>query len=283
MSNGMLNKEFVIYKEGNYEEKWSVKNDFLLIERSGDLITTGDPSKLEIIGMDKLKNLRGLSLFLFPMKEFFENVELPRSIEFLSLVECFFNGNNIKSLEKIDNIKSLVIMKPYLAESIITNRQNYFELKSNYFDLKNFEDLNFLEVLRIQSANISRIYGLETFEKLRILDLSNNNISKIEGVYTLVNLEELWLESNQISKIEGLDNLLNLKKLSLYNNKIMKIEGLDQLINLEELFLSNYHIFNEIYINKANLQQYFGHLKKLRVLNGQSYPKSKEYLFPRIL
>lgn len=263
------NENFIIHREGKYEEKWYVRNGYLKIERSGDLAIINDPSKIEILGLENLKDLKCLILIRFPIKEFLEKVQLPKSLGILDLEECFFDeSTNLEQLEASRDLKSLRIIEPFFY-------------KKEFFNLENFKGFSFLEELIIRYDNISGMNGLKNFKNLRILELIENKISKIQGLDRLLNLEELRLDGNQISRITGLDNLSRLKVLSLRDNYITRIEGIDNLVNLEELDLSYNNVFEEYYVSRAEIQKYVGHLKKLKKLNGKKYPDSNKYDFSK--
>ncbi len=95
-----------------------------------------------------------------------------------------------------------------------------------------------LEVLDLNSNQITRIEGLDQLTKIRELDLSSNLISEIAGLEKLVNLERLSLDNNQITRIEGLDQLTTLRGLALQGNQITQIGGLRRLTNLRGLYLN---------------------------------------------
>lgn len=81
-----------------------------------------------------------------------------------------------------------------------------------------------------------------------------NQISKIEGLEAFDRLEELYLAENKIEKIENLGHLKQLKVLDLSFNYISLIENLGELGQLEELWLSH---------NKVHDFKDFEHLKEL--------------------
>jgi len=78
---------------------------------------------------------------------------------------------------------------------------------------------------------------LKNFKNLQELDLGYNQIAKIERINTLKQLRKLTLEYNKIKKIEGLEGLYQLEELNLYGNHITKIEGLEDLNQLKKLDL----------------------------------------------
>jgi len=65
---------------------------------------------------------------------------------------------------------------------------------------------------------------------LQVLYLDSNQISKIEGLDKLTSLQRLYLNDNQITKIEGLDNLTNLQGLYLGWNQITDGTPLEALL-----------------------------------------------------
>ena len=86
----------------------------------------------------------------------------------------------------------------------------YYEFKDN-------------EVTRLDLHN----KGVETKDleligeltSLEVLELDSNNITTIQDLDKLTKLEELNLSLNKITKIEGLEKLTNLQKFNLNNSK----------------------------------------------------------------
>ena len=104
----------------------------------------------------------------------------------------------------------------------------------NVNDLDNCDYLTITNLTICAPNNINLLLDkLHKLVNLQILNLNSNQITEIKGLDNLVNLQHLYLHQNQITEIKGLDKLVNLQRLDLYNNQIRKIKGLDNLINLQ--------------------------------------------------
>ena len=107
-------------------------------------------------------------------------------------------------------------------------------------DLELIGELTSLEVLELDSNNITTIQGLDKLTKLRVLALKSNKITTIQGLEKLAKLEVLELSYNYITKIKGLDklikdNLINLVRLDLTKNNIPEKEIEQFKINHPEI------------------------------------------------
>lgn len=80
-----------------------------------------------------------------------------------------------------------------------------------------------------------------------------------------------------------MESLFHLKRLYIYDNRIESFKDLDNLENLKYLDL-NYNLFfqaDEYQMPLREAKEYFGHLKKLLMLNGHLYPDNDFYTFLR--
>mmetsp|Transcript_11139 Transcript_11139/g.29839 ORF Transcript_11139/g.29839 Transcript_11139/m.29839 type:complete len:240 (-) Transcript_11139:437-1156(-) len=96
--------------------------------------------------------------------------------------------------------------------------------------------------VRLPSASLTAMGGLETVVNMIELALPNNAIRAISGLEACVKLERIDLSSNQISRIEGLEGLTSLRFLDLRENQIRELGNIDALVNLhclEQLHLQN--------------------------------------------
>lgn len=118
------------------------------------------------------------------------------------------------------------------------------------FEIRNLNNLTYLEVFNLVGNNITEIEGLDSLKKLKLLLLSHNKIKEIKGLHNLYQLECLALNNNEIELVEGLENLFNLQELYLSHNKITEIKGLNKLEKLINLSFSYNKIKN---IEKHNL------------------------------
>ncbi len=117
-----------------------------------------------------------------------------------------------------------------------------------YFNqIKDISDLSYLKelkILNIRDNQISNIFSLNKLNKLIILGLMGNKINDISVLSELTQITELYLGDNQVRDISVLSNLIKLTKLSLWNNQIKDISALSNLIKLTKLDLCNNQIKN---------------------------------------
>ncbi len=135
--------------------------------------------------------------------------------------------------------------------------------------LNNLHKFVNLQILYLNTNQITEIKKLDNLVNLQLLSLSNNKIKEIKGLDNLVNLQQLYLNNNQMTEINGLDKLVNLLKLYLTNNQMTEIKGLYNLVNLRQLDLSNNKI-KEIkgFDNLVNLQQLYLNNNQMTEING---------------
>ena len=96
-------------------------------------------------------------------------------------------------------------------------------------------EMKTLTSLRVRSASISDLTGLEKATNLTSLDLRSNSISSISAVSGLTKLTYLDLEDNSLTDISALSRLIKLRVLRLNFNRISNISALSGLTNLQML------------------------------------------------
>eukprot|EP01059_Diplonema_ambulator_P003499 TRINITY_DN13196_c0_g1_i1.p1 TRINITY_DN13196_c0_g1~~TRINITY_DN13196_c0_g1_i1.p1 ORF type:complete len:212 (+),score=48.98 TRINITY_DN13196_c0_g1_i1:45-680(+) len=74
--------------------------------------------------------------------------------------------------------------------------------------------------IRLVSADVESIDGLEASTEAVLLDLSDNRISSVKGLEQFPNLETLTLDNNQLETLEDMPVMGKLKTLWLNKNKI---------------------------------------------------------------
>lgn len=104
-------------------------------------------------------------------------------------------------------------------------------------DINNDEEIQFSEALqvgylRLYSANIASLLGIEAFENLTTLDCSNNTITTLD-VSNLVNLTSLNCAYNTITTLD-VSNLVNLNTLNCRTNALvsLNVSGLTSMSGL---------------------------------------------------
>jgi protein TilB len=102
-------------------------------------------------------------------------------------------------------------------------------------------ELSTLKEISLHQFDIEKIENLDVYcRNLEILFLQSNQITKIENLHKLKRLEYLQLALNNIKVIENLEGCESLKKLDLTVNFIedlICVENLKQNDLLEQLYL----------------------------------------------
>ena len=132
----------------------------------------------------------------------------------------------ITGLKEFDNLEDLEI------------------LFNNFTEISSLVGFPRLRRLACIDNGIKRISNLEPISlTLQILNLSDQDISKIENL-NLPNLRELYLHRNYIRAVgsSSLSGCPRLKKLWLCQNQITNIDGLHGVPELEELWLQSNNI-----------------------------------------
>ena len=166
--------------------------------------------------------------------------------------------------------------------------------------IENLSKLSHLKRLSLCDNEITRIEGLEDCYNLEELCLEDNRVQTVENLEQLRNLKKLDLGRNKISCITGFGQTFlssSLTQLSLEDNEITSLQGIACLKNLLELYIGNNDIveLREVQLLKSFSKliildllgnplcddyDYRGytvyHLKKLKVLDGQTVESSEQ-------
>jgi protein TilB len=139
-------------------------------------------------------------------------------------------------------------------------------------------ELSTLREISLHQFDIEKIENLDVYcRKLEILLLQSNQISKIENLSKLKSLEYLQLALNNISLIENLDKCESLKKLDLTVNFVADLRCVKNLASLEFL--------RELYLIGNPCTEIHGYrsfviatLPQLQMLDGIQIEKSERIL-----
>ncbi|OZG75089.1 hypothetical protein BTA51_01445 [Hahella sp. CCB-MM4] len=105
-------------------------------------------------------------------------------------------------------------------------------------DLSPLSDLNVLENLTINAAQVGSLTPLATLSDLTTLDLSTNYIVDVSPLGDLTTLENLYLSHNRIpDDISALETLQRLKILDLEDNGVIDISAIGEMRQLRTLDL----------------------------------------------
>lgn len=170
------------------------------------------------------------------------------------------NANN----EIIDNSNQLTE-----EEQILNQRKSVTELKGEDLDklsdLKDYENLEILDLSQTKTNNISVLADLK---KLKELDISYTNIkdiSVLENCKNLISLNISYNNENMTEKkiITTLSSMMQLKELDVTGNMVIGDyeENLPELENLEVLYAGSTGISNGNFLSK---------LKNLKILDLDS-------------
>ncbi|KAJ2995415.1 Protein tilB [Globomyces sp. JEL0801] len=157
----------------------------------------------------------------------------------------------------------------------------------NQFDIEKIENLDIycrnLEILYLQSNQISKIENLHKLKRLEYLQLALNNITIIENLEGCESLTKLDLTVNFVEDLFCLENLKNndqLRQLYLVGNPCAQLPGYRSfvIVTLPQLqFLDGKEIQkSERIIAHQDYKGIVENLKKERALkNGQEYNEEK--------
>ncbi len=241
------------------------------------VLSSNEITKIE--GLEQLKNLKEIYLGTNNIKKI-EGIDTLTNLEILDIrdnpIKEICGLENLSSLQEFKFDQNILppsfryfgkigkyFVKFCRGEYIISNNNIVFVEESVFgyndfkiilqlsgiginkiIEIRNLNNLTYLEVLNLVGNNIKVIEGLDFLKNLKLLWLSNNKIKEIQGLHNLYQLENLALNNNEIELIEGLETLVNLKKLNLNRNVIKKVEGLNKLEKLTTLSLSYNKIKN---------------------------------------
>ena len=104
-------------------------------------------------------------------------------------------------------------------------------------NLSGLETATNLQLLYLNSNEISDLRPLANLDKLRYLYLNSNEISDLRPLVNLDRLQVLSLDSNEISDLRPLANLTQLRGLSLNSNEISDLRPLTALTRLVSLYV----------------------------------------------
>ena len=93
-------------------------------------------------------------------------------------------------------------------------------------------DMERLERLEADEANISSLIGLETATRLRRIELRHNAISDLSPLAGLIRLDNIKLRGNRITDVSPLAGLINVDWLGLEENEIRNLSPLKGLTKL---------------------------------------------------
>jgi len=241
--------------------------------------------------LDNLTNLEDLSIVFYDskysfeisgyevIKRTFDNLKLPKSLkklqftgikfsqndideistltklEELTLVNCEYDDLNLKSLENLGNISSLILNESITFEILGTANTNILKF------MKPLKKLVINDITLTQE-NINDIATLNNLEDLLIkfkhedgLDFSSfENLSKL----TYLKLEKAYYNSYEhLIPTNFIKNLSNLKNLTIYLLNINEdnIKEINSLVSLEslELYLPTYANLDLTFNNLSNL------------------------------
>lgn len=151
-------------------------------------------NNIDLTEIDKLKNLKSLSLKFFEITD--KVIDSINNLEFIEEIEfamCTFNTKKILSR----NIKSLTLYNctDFNIDTINSNIQ--------------------LEELKLIHSGLVNISKLNHWKNLKILKLSDCNIISIKNISVFENLEKLYLNNTNLPDEIDISNMKRLKLISL--------------------------------------------------------------------
>ncbi len=231
--------------------------DLEYLDVKGNNITSIDSVK-------KLSGLRGIDASR-------NNIQDLSPLQELSYIEQIrVDHNNIESLAPLKDLNSLeylsVVDNPINEESLSwVSKLKRSVYKVHYGDVLKFKDPNLtkaikenkrfeedrplytsdidtMNFLNLNSANIESIQGIEQLSNVQYLELSSNPIRDYDPLSDMVKLEGLEILYNDIEDISFVEELDSVKRLQLSFNNISDIEPLREMDSLEMLQLQENEI-----------------------------------------
>lgn len=152
--------------------------------------------------------------------------------ESLILLKSRINGNDgiipEESFAGLDCIQELEIME------------------TNLRSLEGIGNLPALEVLNLQSNNLSDLSPLIGAKNLKMLNLNQNyGVSDLSPLSGLSSLEQLFLSYSNVKNVSALSSLINLQELSLSWTKVEDVSPLKTLVNLKTLYTRHVLILSD--------------------------------------
>ena len=202
-----------------------------LIEKSKKKHTASDTSKywsLSEFGENTLMRLRAI-----------------KNVEFYEGDLVDMESRVIIELQRIINDSIVEMPELDYIDNGYVGKENIKELTLNSKDLsyipESIKDLEFLEILQINSNLESIPKSIGNLSNLRILDLEDNELKSIpENIGELKNLKVLNLGMNEINKIpDSIGELVNLERLDIMFNPIEYLpKNFEKLMILKDLSIS---------------------------------------------
>ncbi|CAL6103915.1 leucine-rich_repeat protein [Hexamita inflata] len=105
-----------------------------------------------------------------------------------------------------------------------------------------------LQYLSLQDCNISNLSGLQNFTQLKKLQITNSPLRSLSHISALVNLLSLQITGSKLTNVVGIGNLKLLQYLDLSENAIISIQPLSQQLQtkqFKQLYLDDNFIVDQ--------------------------------------
>ena len=163
-----------------------------------------------------------------------------------NLTACFNDYANIKGWSYVSEVKTLDCYNRGIVS--LTGIENLIALQvllletNQISDLTPLQNLTTLTRLDLKNNQITSVTPLQNLTALPWLAVDGNQIVDVTPLQNLTALKELWLDKNQIVDVTPLQNLTALRGLGLKWNQIVSVTSLQGLTALTGLGLD----FNQI-------------------------------------
>ncbi|KAL9652026.1 hypothetical protein ABK040_000367 [Willaertia magna] len=250
---GKYLKEYKELKELNFTGLVKIKDDIL-----------NDLQNLTILKLTSCLNING---------NFLKNL---KNLKTLKIINCTSVCYAFHYIEKIINLKKLIVDSDKIDSSFVKNLFNLEYLKirvdnikdEDFYNLKNlkylslegsgsvsncFKYLNNLETLKCDLQLVNDLNSIKHIKKLYILK-TNDNITD-EDLQQFTNSLQIYCHSNISGKCFSYLN--KLEKLEIVNNENITDEHLENLRNIKSLSLKNCPniIYGKFLLNMNNLKE----------------------------
>lgn len=227
--------------------------DFLLTLPAINGLKICDPSATDISAINRLVDLRYLSLDLTPISGInFANLQ---HLELLRMDWVL----NAETLFECTNLKELALSKYPGKQGSVP-----------------FANLPHLHRLWLSCCGLEEIENFKAMTKLESLDLLNmSHLRSLHGIEELINLKKLRIEScKNIGDIEPIQNLQNLEFLSV--SDCGNIASLEPLRNLTKLETLQFYESTNILDGKLDFLEQLPKLRVLQFKERKNYNRKRQ-------
>lgn len=196
---------------------------------------------------------------------------------------------DVKPLQELPNIQSLDLRQNQLAtfDAAASSTLQLLRLDGNFVVAmadKSFPSLLALTITKNNLTDLAGIYSSDrsasNYPKLEVLDLQSNQLTSVKGLAKLPSLKSVILKGNKITSLDGLEECQSLQSLDLSNNQLPGIAEVFKLAKCPKLvdlnISQNQGLLEEVITEEAEIRRkVLLKLPRLRTFNGE--PVTEEW------